>query len=64
MMLRLDAFVLAWIATAALASGRYLAPPQPYNIPPSIGERVRRYTSFGLLAVGERVAAAARRRIA
>lgn len=62
MMLRLDAFVLAWIATAALASGRYLA-PRPNNIPPSIGERVRRYTSFGLLAVGERVAAAARRRI-
>ena len=64
MMWRLDAFVLAWIATAALASGRYLAPSRPDNSPPSLGERARRYTSFGLLAIGERIAAAARRRIA
>jgi len=63
-MLRLDAIVLAWIATAALASARYFAPPRPDDIPPSIGDRARRSVSFGLLMVGERIAAAARRRIA
>lgn len=64
LMPRPDAIILAWVATIAAAGARHLSPSRVTFRTETLAERVRRYAGFVLRKIGERAAAAARRRMA